>query len=178
MSVRACALHCLTLVPTPVVPNSIGAGLYDAHAVQVHPTGIVNPADPDAKVKFLAAEALRGAGALLLDNQGHRFADELGKRDYVSGRMWSVNKAPYRLVLNSAASAQIAWHCEHYASRGACHCLERARFFWGSLADPTLHLYTCRPHEEADRCRACCRNRLPCARAASHVCDVQPSGQR
>ncbi len=34
---------------------------------QVHPTGLVLPDDPDAKVKFLAAEALRGCGGLLLD---------------------------------------------------------------------------------------------------------------
>jgi hypothetical protein len=30
--------------------------------VQVHPTGLVDPREPDAKVKWLAAEALRGAG--------------------------------------------------------------------------------------------------------------------
>lgn len=52
--------------------------------VQVHPTGLVNLKDPNNKVKFLAAEVLRGSGALLLDGNGKRFADELGRRDYVS----------------------------------------------------------------------------------------------
>ena len=45
----------------------------------MHPTGLVDPNEPDAKVKFLAAEALRGVGGLLLDNEGQRFADELGQ---------------------------------------------------------------------------------------------------
>jgi hypothetical protein len=98
--------------------TSLGADTFDMHCVQIHPTGLVDPAEPDAKVKFLAAEALRGCGGVLLDNQGERFADELGKRDYVTGRMWGHKKGPYRLVLNSKAAAQIAWHCEHYSSRG------------------------------------------------------------
>lgn len=65
----------------------------------MHPTGLVHPDEPDAKVKFLAAEALRGVGGLLLDASGHRFCDELGRRDYVTGEMWK-GKAPFRLVLN------------------------------------------------------------------------------
>lgn len=32
-------------------------------------------------------------GGLLLDNEGKRFADELGHRDYVTGRMWENNSA-------------------------------------------------------------------------------------
>lgn len=39
-------------------------------------------------MKFLAAEALRGVGGLLLNQKGQRFADELGTRDYVTGEMW------------------------------------------------------------------------------------------
>lgn len=60
-----------------------GADTYDLHCVQVHPTGLVDPNDRDAKVKFLAAEALRGSGGIILDSEGKRFCDELGKRDYV-----------------------------------------------------------------------------------------------
>jgi FAD binding domain len=86
--------------------------------VQVHPTGLVEPSDPDAKVKWLAAEALRGCGGIILDCEGNRFCDELGKRDYVTGRMWAHGKPPYRLILNTAARKQINWHCEHYAARG------------------------------------------------------------
>merc|ERR1711972_319923 len=42
--------------------EGIGAKTIDLEWVQVHPTGLVKPDDPDAKVKFLAAEALRGVG--------------------------------------------------------------------------------------------------------------------
>ena len=96
---------------------AIGAGPKDMDKVQVHPTGLINPDEPDAKVKFLAAEALRGCGALLLDREGNRFCNELGRRDYVSGKMFE-GKGPFRLVLNGAASAEIEWHCKHYCGRG------------------------------------------------------------
>jgi len=96
---------------------AIGAGTKDMERVQVHPTGLINPEEPDAKVKFLAAEALRGCGALLLDRDGNRFCNELGRRDYVSGKMFE-GKGPFRLVLNGAASKEIEWHCKHYCGRG------------------------------------------------------------
>merc|ERR1712209_178599 len=95
----------------------IGAKSIDLEWVQVHPTGLVKPDDPDAKIKFLAAEALRGVGGLVLDADGKRFANELGRRDYVTGEMWK-SKPPFRLVLNSAASSEISWHCKHYTGRG------------------------------------------------------------
>ncbi|RIB18285.1 hypothetical protein C2G38_2134492 [Gigaspora rosea] len=57
---------------------------------------------PDAKIKFLAAEALWGVGGLLLNSEGKRFCDELG----------------HRLVLNSKASKKIEWHFKHYVGRG------------------------------------------------------------
>merc|ERR1712038_1398623 len=97
--------------------EAIGAKTIDLEWVQVHPTGLVKPDDPDAKVKFLAAEALRGVGGLVLDKEGKRFANELGRRDYVTGEMWK-NKPPFRLCLNKAASDEIAWHCKHYTGRG------------------------------------------------------------
>jgi len=95
----------------------IGAKSIDLEWVQVHPTGLVKPDDPDAKIKFLAAEALRGVGGLVLDATGKRFANELGRRDYVTGEMWK-SKPPFRLVLNKAASDEIHWHCKHYTGRG------------------------------------------------------------
>jgi len=97
--------------------EAIGAETIDLEWVQVHPTGLVKPDDPDAKVKFLAAEALRGVGGLVFDANGRRFANELGRRDYVTGEMWK-NTPPFRLVLNKAASDEIIWHCKHYTGRG------------------------------------------------------------
>ncbi|CAK0816718.1 unnamed protein product, partial [Prorocentrum cordatum] len=94
--------------------EAIGAKSIDLEWVQVHPTGLVKPDDPDAKIKFLAAEALRGVGGLVLDAAGNRFANELGRRDYVTGEMWK-NKPPFRLCLNKAASAE---------GRAACVALQ------------------------------------------------------
>ncbi|PFH52071.1 hypothetical protein AMATHDRAFT_57895 [Amanita thiersii Skay4041] len=95
-----------------------GASAVDLEKVQVHPTGLVDPKEPEAKVKFLAAEALRGVGGLLLDNTGSRFVDELQHRDYVTGKIWENKKYPIRLVLNGKASKEIEWHCKHYVGRG------------------------------------------------------------
>jgi len=97
--------------------EAIGAQTIDLEWVQVHPTGLVKADDPDAKIKFLAAEALRGVGGLVFDANGKRFANELGRRDYVTGEMWK-NKPPFRLCLNKAASDEIHWHCKHYTGRG------------------------------------------------------------
>jgi len=103
---------------------AIGAECVDLEWIQVHPTGIIHPAEPDAKVKFLAAEALRGVGGLLLDINGNRFSNELGRRDYVTGMMWKNkgvqmgNTQGFFLCLNSKASSEIAWHCKHYKGRG------------------------------------------------------------
>merc|ERR1719389_1551573 len=97
--------------------EAIGAKSIDLEWVQVHPTGLVKPDEPDAKIKFLAAEALRGVGGLVIDANGNRFANELGRRDYVTGEMWK-NKPPFRLCLNKAASEEIIWHCKHYTGRG------------------------------------------------------------
>ena len=102
------------------IKMTMGAGgaTVDMTSVQVHPTGLVHPSEPDAKVKFLAAEALRGVGGLLLTNKGQRFVDELGTRDYVTGEMWKAKAGPYRLVLNGKGSNEILWHCKHYVGRG------------------------------------------------------------
>merc|ERR1719487_757096 len=97
--------------------EAIGAKTVDLEWVQVHPTGLVKPDDPDAKIKFLAAEALRGVGGLIFNKDGYRFANELGRRDYVTGEMWK-SKPPFRLCLNEAASTEIIWHCKHYTGRG------------------------------------------------------------
>merc|ERR1712032_7652 len=103
---------------------AIGGDTVDLEWVQVHPTGLIHPEEPDAKVKFLAAEALRGVGGVLIDMNGKRFCNELGRRDYVTGMMWK-NKGltlggttGFFLCLNSKASTEIQWHCKHYKGRG------------------------------------------------------------
>merc|ERR1711937_588321 len=103
---------------------AVGGECVDLEWVQVHPTGLVHPDEPDAKVKFPAAEALRGVGGVLLDINGNRFCNELGRRDYVTGMMWKNagvklgNCTGFFLCLNSKASNEIQWHCKHYKGRG------------------------------------------------------------
>jgi flavocytochrome c len=100
---------------------AIGANGIDMDKVQVHPTGLIDPKDPGSKWKFLAAEALRGEGGILLNNKGERFCDDLGHRDYVSNMMFEEKKKgtwPIRLVLNSKASNILDFHTRHYSGRG------------------------------------------------------------
>ena len=98
--------------------EQIGAKIIDLEGVQVHPTGLVKPDDPDAKIKFLTAEALRGVGGLVFYKDGELFCNELGRRDYVTGEMMK-NKALFRLCLNNAAAQEVVWHgILHYTGRG------------------------------------------------------------
>ena len=96
--------------------TSVGGDLVDMEWVQIHPTCLVSHDDPNSKVKWLAAEALRGVGGILINANGERFCDELGRRDYVTGEM-NKNKGPFRLVLNGKAGKEIEWHCKHYIGR-------------------------------------------------------------
>ena len=54
-----------------------GAALADLELMQFHPTALLDDG-------FLLSEALRGAGATLLDDDGERFTDELAPRDVVA----------------------------------------------------------------------------------------------
>jgi L-aspartate oxidase len=54
-----------------------GAAVADLEFVQFHPTAL-------AGTSLLLSEALRGAGALLVDDGGERFTDELAPRDVVA----------------------------------------------------------------------------------------------
>mmetsp|Transcript_24953 Transcript_24953/g.62796 ORF Transcript_24953/g.62796 Transcript_24953/m.62796 type:complete len:529 (-) Transcript_24953:219-1805(-) len=81
--------------------HAVGGQLVDMDQVQVHPTGLVNPKDPDADTKFLAPERLRGVGGVLLNSTGKRFVNELGRRDYVTGEMLRQEGKTAWLLLGS-----------------------------------------------------------------------------
>ena len=121
---------------------AIGAGVVDMEWVQVHPTGLVHPDDPDAKVKWLAAEALRGVGGLILDRFGKRFCNELGTRDYVSGEMLKYQKerGPFRLVINGKGGKEIEWHCKHYEGRKLMKHYTSGELFAKDIGIPAQNL--------------------------------------
>src|SRR3954449_6543715 len=58
-----------------------GAALADLEFMQFHPTALLWDGELDG---FLITEAIRGEGALLLDERGERFVDELAPRDQVA----------------------------------------------------------------------------------------------
>ncbi|HXF98105.1 MAG TPA: FAD-binding protein, partial [Gaiellaceae bacterium] len=79
----ASALWARTTNPPGAVGDGVaaayraGAAVADLELVQFHPTAL-------ADSSLLLSEALRGAGALLLDERGERFTDELAPRDVVA----------------------------------------------------------------------------------------------
>jgi L-aspartate oxidase len=101
-SVRACAVMLATggaaalWQRTTNPPGAVGEGIAmafragaavaDLEFVQFHPTAL-------AGSSLLLSEALRGAGALLVDDEGHRFTDELAPRDVVARAIGSRGTA-------------------------------------------------------------------------------------
>mmetsp|Transcript_26469 Transcript_26469/g.63010 ORF Transcript_26469/g.63010 Transcript_26469/m.63010 type:complete len:525 (+) Transcript_26469:82-1656(+) len=69
------------------IATQVGANTKDLDKIQIHPTGFVDPTDPDSPSKILCAELMRGNGGILLNQNGDRFCNELGTRDYVTGEM-------------------------------------------------------------------------------------------
>jgi L-aspartate oxidase len=64
-----------------LLAHAAGAALADLELVQFHPTAL---RDGNGHDGYLLSEALRGAGATLLDGAGERFVDELAPRDVVA----------------------------------------------------------------------------------------------
>ncbi|KAL4923172.1 putative FAD dependent oxidoreductase [Aspergillus undulatus] len=104
----------------------IGAKLVDMDHIQVHPTGFLDTKDASATVKFLAAEALRGEGGILLLDNGKRFVNELETREHVTDivtktatqmgtdlRQWDVT-----LLLDEGAASALDSHMQFYLWKG------------------------------------------------------------
>jgi flavocytochrome c len=77
----------LTLGSGIKLGRKIGADLVDMDQVQIHPTGFVDSKNRYTKKKFLAPELLRGVGGILINEDGERFCNELGTRDYVTRKI-------------------------------------------------------------------------------------------
>jgi L-aspartate oxidase len=80
-----------------------GARLANLEMVQFHPTALADGSDPAA----LLTEALRGEGAILLDEHGRRFMTEvdpraeLAPRDVVARAIWRHREAGHRVFLDA-----------------------------------------------------------------------------
>jgi L-aspartate oxidase len=83
-----------------------GARLVDLEFVQFHPTALATGADPMP----LLTEALRGEGAVLIDEAGARFMPaehpdaELAPRDVVARAVWRQQMAGHRVFLDARAA--------------------------------------------------------------------------
>lgn len=93
-----------------------GAALGDLEFVQFHPTALAAD-DGSGKPLPLLTEALRGAGAVMLDSRGRRFMPaehpdaELAPRDVVARAVWRRVAAGERVTLDMrAALAEDAGH--------------------------------------------------------------------
>ena len=81
----------------------------------MHPTDFVKPDDPDGKITFFAAEALRGVTGLVFDALRYRFANELGWK-FVTEEI-GRKKPPFCLAHNKTVLTKFSWHCKHYTGR-------------------------------------------------------------
>lgn len=85
------------------IAEEIGAELMDMEYVQVHPTGFIDPKDREEKELVLATEALRGHGALLVNQKGRRFVNEIWHRDWVS-EAEKTQRGDIYLIMNSGVA--------------------------------------------------------------------------
>lgn len=74
-----------------------GAILADLEFIQFHPTALDGPARPMP----LISEAVRGEGAILVDEQGERLGGELEPRDVVARAIWTRLSQGKRVFLDA-----------------------------------------------------------------------------
>lgn len=99
----------------------VGGSVVDIDQVQIHPTAFVDPLDRDAKVKTLAAEMLRGIGAIIVNKHAKRFVNELGTRKHVSETMLQQDHKEFLMILNDASAKIAMKHIPLYKSKGLMH---------------------------------------------------------
>lgn len=87
--------------------EAVGAKLVDMQYIQIHPTTVPG-------TDILITEGMRGAGAILVNEQGKRFVDELKTRDVVSQNILQQPGAHAYLIFNK--NLHIKKTVEKYAS--------------------------------------------------------------
>jgi len=148
-------LYSLLRLPTTSGPWATGdaldlarathASMVDLDQIQVHPTGFINPSDPNNQSKILAAECLRSVGGLLLDRYGQRFCNELATRKSIADKMMAMSSSStsssnvFSLVLSlSASNAGADPHVNFYKKIGLLQVVhgidELAEWFQSSVS--------------------------------------------
>ena len=105
-------------VDTLMLLERAGAKLVDMDKVQIHPTGFIDPLDPTARTKVLAAGILRVVGGLLLNDNGERFCDELDTRKNIVSKMKEQHGDIFTLVVPSTAMESAGKHIHTYVKKG------------------------------------------------------------
>jgi succinate dehydrogenase/fumarate reductase flavoprotein subunit len=116
--------------------TEIGADLIGMYHLQVHPTGIIDPADPDNLTKFLAPEALRGVGGKLYSLDDQPLGSELETRDVVTAMIEQQPLHQAKLVLDQDARYQIETTVSFYQSKGLCTVEDGKTTF---IVTPVIH---------------------------------------
>ena len=82
--------------------QKVGAKLVDMDQVQVHPT-----VQQDTSHAFLIGEAVRGEGAILINNQGQRFVNELNTRKNVTAAIDGLGGTGAYLIFDRDIRARV-----------------------------------------------------------------------
>lgn len=90
--------------------KALGGALVDMDQIQVHPTVVQDTG-------MLITETVRGEGAILVNQQGKRFFNELETRDNVSAAITAL-PGSYAYLIFDNALAERAKQLEHYREEG------------------------------------------------------------
>ncbi|GAB4816691.1 hypothetical protein N2152v2_003737 [Parachlorella kessleri] len=130
-----------------LLAQQAGAAAVDLQWVQLNPTGIVEPhgggdgGGGDGGPKTVAPEKLRGLGAILLNSEGRRFVNELGRRDEVAGAILQQPHQQAVLLLGSQTAAQFGPAAlEPYLSQGLMQRAENLQQLAAATAMPEQRL--------------------------------------
>ena len=77
----------------------------------------MDPSNPSSGTKFLAPEALRGSGAILLNKKGRRFVNELDTRDKVSSAILAQEQGTAFLVLGKDGATKFGATIGFYVAK-------------------------------------------------------------
>ena len=92
------------------IAQAVGADTVDMDQIQIHPT-------VEANTAALITEGLRGDGAILVNQEGERFTDEVGTRDAVSAAE-IAQTGSYSYLIVDQAMADASAVIQGYISKG------------------------------------------------------------